>query len=346
MDGRTRRRFIVGIACLLGAPFSSYATRAPAQEWAVKMFDHTSHDFGSVARGAKVDHTFTIENIYEEPAHIASVRSSCGCTSTKLTRNRLTTWQKAELTASVDTRNFLGQKDTTLTIVFDEPFPAEVQLQLYCYIRSDVVVQPGSVQFGSVRRGESLERDLTISYAGRNDWRIERVLCTNEHVDITLNELGRHLSQVTYALQVKLKPDAPVGYIKDTLTLVTNDDNPRAARVPIEVEGVVTSAVTVRPSPLMLGVLQPGVTVTRQVVVHGDTPFRVLEIESDDPRLSTAYNGEAKKVHVIPVSFTAGDDLGQTSSALRIVTDATGADRLSVEVQAMVVGQPARRPKG
>jgi len=323
----------------------SLAVRASAQEWAVKMFDRTSHDFGSVARGAKVDHTFTIENIYEEPAHIASIRSSCGCATTKLSRNRLTTWQKAELTTSVDTRNFLGRKDATLTVIFDEPFPAEVQLQLYCYIRSDVVVQPGSVQFGSVRRGESLERDLTISYAGRNDWRIERVLCTNEHVDITLDELARHRGQVTYALQVKLKPDAPVGYLKDTLTLVTNDDNPKAARVPIEVEGVVTSAVTVRPSPLMLGVLQPGATVTRQVVVHGNTAFRVLEIESDDSRITAAGNGEAKKVHVIPVSFTAGNELGQISSALRIVTDAPGADRLSVEVQAMVVGQPAQKPK-
>jgi hypothetical protein len=341
MEGFTRRRDISRQIAAVVATLL-LASTAAAQDWAVKMFDHTSHDFGAVARGAKVEHIFTIENIYEEPAEIESIRSSCGCTSTQLTRNRLETWQKAALTAAVDTRNFLGQKDSTITVVFSKPFPAEVQLQVHCYIRSDVVVQPGSVQFGSVRHGETRERDLTISYAGRDDWRIERVLCDNTHVDITLNELGRNLGQVTYALKVQLRPDAPVGYINDLLTLVTNDDNPRAARVPIEIEGVVTSAVTVRPSPLMLGVLQPGATVTRQVVVHGELPFRVTRVESDDPRISAAGNGEAKKVHVIPVTFTADNQHGQTSAQLRISTDAEGAEQLTVDVQALLVGQPAQ----
>ena len=48
--------------------------RRHGQDWAKAMFDHTSHDFGVVARGAKVEHRFVIENIYEEDAHIQSVR--------------------------------------------------------------------------------------------------------------------------------------------------------------------------------------------------------------------------------------------------------------------------------
>ena len=56
------------------------AVDASAQEWAKKMFKVTSHDFGTVARGAKAEFAFEFENIYEEEVHIASVRSSCGCT--------------------------------------------------------------------------------------------------------------------------------------------------------------------------------------------------------------------------------------------------------------------------
>ena len=37
------------------------------------MFDHTTHDFGVVARGAKVEHRFVVENNYEEDIHIESV---------------------------------------------------------------------------------------------------------------------------------------------------------------------------------------------------------------------------------------------------------------------------------
>ena len=47
--------------------------RPTAQDWARKMFDKTTHDFGVVARGAKAEYRFVIENIYEEDAHIKSV---------------------------------------------------------------------------------------------------------------------------------------------------------------------------------------------------------------------------------------------------------------------------------
>jgi len=37
-----------------------------AQDWAKAMFSEARHDFGIVARGAKVEYQFTIENLYEE----------------------------------------------------------------------------------------------------------------------------------------------------------------------------------------------------------------------------------------------------------------------------------------
>src|SRR5205807_9771104 len=49
------------------------------QDWARKMFSESSHDFGTVARGAKVEHRFQFNNPYQETAHVAGVRSSCGC---------------------------------------------------------------------------------------------------------------------------------------------------------------------------------------------------------------------------------------------------------------------------
>ena len=35
---------------------------AAAQDWAEAMFDHTSHNFGMVARGAESAHLFPFEN--------------------------------------------------------------------------------------------------------------------------------------------------------------------------------------------------------------------------------------------------------------------------------------------
>ena len=241
---------------VLGASLAvilSAVSVASGQQWAVDMFNHTTHDFGTVARGAKVEHRFPVENIYLEDAHIVSARVSCGCTSPEVPTRILKTWDKADVIARVDTAAFLGQKDVTITVTFDRPFPAEVQLQIHCYIRSDVVVQPGLVQFGSVAQGTALQQKVTISYAGRSDWQIQRVECTNPSLTAQAVEVARGGGLVTYDLYVSLAANAPPGYIRDQLYLVTNDLNPRSVRVPVPVEGAVQSALAVHPSPLYMG---------------------------------------------------------------------------------------------
>ena len=63
---------------------------APAEaDWAKAMFDHLSHDFGVVARSAKVEYRFVVENPYNEDMQIESVRSSCGCSTAELTKQHL-----------------------------------------------------------------------------------------------------------------------------------------------------------------------------------------------------------------------------------------------------------------
>ena len=211
-----------------------------AQDRAMAMFNHTTHDFGVVARGAQVDHRFSVENTYEEDPHIQSLASSCGCSTPQASRKRLKTWEKAEILVNVDTRGFLGRKDATITVVFDQPFPAEVQLHVHAYIRSDIVVQPGAVLFGSVIQGVGAKQTASISYAGRDDWRIGRVECANPHIEASAVETNRTSGQVGYSLSVRLKPDAPPGYIHDQLVLVTNDyDVHSGAARAVAIEGLV-----------------------------------------------------------------------------------------------------------
>src|ERR1700730_133546 len=98
------RKVLLIFVCLLVAD-----STGNAQEWANKMFNVTSHDFGPVARGAKCEFRFQIKNIYQEDAHISSVKSSCGCTTPQLTKTDLKTFQTAEVVAEFNTRDFLGQ---------------------------------------------------------------------------------------------------------------------------------------------------------------------------------------------------------------------------------------------
>lgn len=309
------------------------------------MLDHTTHDFGAVARGAKVEHRFIVENIYEEEAHIQSVSSSCGCSTPKVNRQTLKTWEKAEILVTVDTRGFLGRKDATITVLFDKPFPGEVQLHVHTYIRSDIVVQPGAVQFGSVTQDAGAKQTLAVTYAGRDDWRIGRVECANPSIEAQVAETNRSAGQVAYDVTVQIKPGTPPGYIRDQLVLVTNDYDARAARVPVAVEGLVMAALTVRPSPLMMGAAEEGRSVTRPIVVQGRAPFHILSIKSSDPRFQCKTPTDAKAAQIVPVTFLADESpasTGTVKATLHIETDLADAKAVDVSVSVQLGASGAK----
>jgi hypothetical protein len=305
------------------------------------MFDHTTHDFGSIARGAKVEHRFIVENIYEEDAHITSVSSSCGCSIPTVNRQDLKTWEKAEVLVTVDTRAFSGRRDATIKVEFDKPFRAEVQINVHSYIRGDIVVQPGAVSFGSVLQGAEAKQTVAVNYAGRDDWRLQRVECVNPNVEVSFKEVNRGVGLVGYSLSARLKPNAPPGYIRDQLVLVTNDFDPQTARVPVAIEGVVVAPLSARPSPLMLGTVEPGESVTRNLLVQGRTPFRILTAKSTDPRFQCVTPADAKSAHVLPVTFKAGGSDtttgGMIKGKLHIETNLTGTNAIDVDVSVQIV---------
>ena len=332
----------VAVACLWLC-----VSTVDAQDWARGMFDHTSHDFGAVARGAKVEHRFIVENTYEEDAHIQSVSSSCGCSTPQINRQLLKTWEKAEILVTVDTRGFLGRKDATITVVFDRPFSAEVQLHVHTYIRSDMVVQPGAVSFGSVTQAAGAKQTLSITYAGRDDWRIGRIECANPNIEAQVVETSRTAGQVSYSLSVQLKPGTPPGYIRDQLVLVTNDYDARAARVPVAIEGLVMAALSVRPSPLLMGAAEVGRPVTRNLVVQGRAPFRIVSVKASDPRFQCKTPTDAKAAQVVPVTFLADKpaaSAGTVNANIRIETDLTGADAVDVHVSVQIAPSGTAKP--
>jgi len=314
-------------------------TAAPvtAQEWAKKMFEATNHDFGSVARGGKAEFRFEFKNIYKEDVHVSSVTSSCGCTTPTVTQDTLKTYEKSAILAHFNTGSFLGHKNATLTVTFDKPFYAQVQLHVAGDIRSDVVLNPGGIEFGSVDRGQSAEKEVSITYAGRNDWKILGVRSGNPHLETEIVEKGRGGGKVTYQLRVRLKEDAPVGYVNEQLVLLTNDQ--RSTQFPVAIEGRVLSDITINPSSLFLGVLKPGSPVTKRLVVQGKKPFHITNIVCEDGDcFEFTLSEEAKTVHVVPVTFRGSDKPGRTSHKIRIETDLGGESAAVCLAHAEIIG--------
>jgi hypothetical protein len=103
------------------------------------------------------------------------------------------------------------------------------------------------------------------------------------------------------------------------MVLITNDN--QLQQIPLQVEGNVISALTVSPAALTLGVVQPGQKISRNIIVRGKEPFRVTGVQCGDDCFQFDVGNEQKPMHLIPVSFTAGNEPGQVTQEIEIVTD-------------------------
>lgn len=312
----------------------SLSSSALANDWANNLFSERSHDFGSVARAAKTEHVFEFTNTLNEPIHVQSVRASCGCTTPVIVTDTVAPGAKGQIRAEFNTRSFLGQRGATVTVVFDQPRYGEAQLRVDGYVRRDVVCNPGELNFGSLRTGAVEEKRIEVNYAGRSDWKIESVATTIPGLTVSVEETARTNGRVTYVLVAKLEA-ADSGYLNGEIELQTNDANYRT--VPLNVTGQIAEGIEVSPSPLMLGEIATGSSVTKKVVVRGASSFRIVSATCEDPRVSVEVPADDKELKMLPISFAATEEAGPAEFVIVIETDQPEIGTIKVTGRADIV---------
>lgn len=301
-----------------------------AQDWAEKMFTEKSHDFRTVGRGTKCEYHFEFKNIYEEDLHIAAVRTSCGCTTPSVTKDSLKTHETAAVVAKFNTRTHIGQKAATITVVFDKPYYAEVQLNVSGFIRTDITFEPAEVAFGEIPSGQSREREVVITHRGNSNWKITDVRshCTN--LQVRLNPAERSPGQVSYRMLVRMDDKMEEGDIRERLTLISNDrDFPTTE---MAISGRVRPVVSVSPAAVGLGTLGVDGVAEKRLVVRGDEPFEIADVVCADERFEFVVPVGSKKVHFVKLRFRADGTPARIAQEIRILTNLPGKKSASCVV--------------
>ena len=321
-DGANYKTVIVPVTAYVepGGAIAKPAGVPPGGNWAEQMFAEMKYDFGSVAKGAEIKHVIEVTNPFKETVTLSGLTSSCPCISPQLGAYELKSKQTTQLTLNLDTLHFSKKREVTVavTATFDGRTFKHVRIPIAAYIRGDVVVEPGSVQFGLVAPGEVAERRVRIRYAGRSNWTIRSVKSKNTHFVAEVKELSRAGINVEYELLVKLKGTAPLGPLFDQVVLETDDlNNPT---IPVLVDGTVEPDLQVTPEVVSLGTLKPGVPKIVKVVVKGRKPFRIEKVECDSDRecYSVALPPVDQTVHVVSLTIIPPDEPGELKEAFTV----------------------------
>ncbi len=307
--------------CICSLGLLSFQNQGLAQDWVKAMFAETSHDFGNVPQGAESEFRFVVTNKYQEDVHIAKVRSSCGCTLPRIENPDLKTYQEGAIVCEFNTRSFIGTKSAVVTVVFDKPYYGEMQLLVKGNIRSDIVTEPGQIQFGEVDVGSESATSVMVSHISNSNWKIKDVRSTNNNLAVKLVQVAggeRGRVGVKYEMQVRLKDTAPAGEFNDEIVLVTNDNNFNLVTIPVRAK-VLPPLMT---SPVQLGTLTVGTAIDKFLIVRSKTPFKINSVECKDERLkllepTAIADGKAYK---IPFQFSAEKPLGAFKQSIVIHT--------------------------
>ena len=315
-----RRMMVLG---LLGISLANPQARGQSLDWVAQALPERAYDFGTVARGSQIRHAFPLVNRTDQEIRIMDWRTKCGCTNVRVGAKVIPPGTQTTIEATIDTTKFLGYKPSGLTLILERPAFVEVDLNLSCFIRGDIVMNPGQIDFGIVRRAEKMPpTSLTLTYAGgRSDWEISRMKTQSSRVKAELREVSRTADgQINYALTATLQPNVPNGYFKDEITLVTNDQSSPA--IPISVVANIQSAVAVTPSIINFGGVKAGQEVSKTVLVRSSQPFSITRLSADEGALqSDEGDTTARAVHQVKLTLKAPAAVGPHHATVTIETD-------------------------
>lgn len=323
MAARISRSAIVGVVLAVVG-----AGEARASGWADALFTEKGHDFGPVPRGAKVRHAFTLRNTLGEALTILDVHASCGCTTGKAAATVVAPGASTTIEAEMDTRNFVDRKVTALiiTLVTASGKQAEARLMVASTILSDIVLNPGTIDFGAVARGQAPKRTLTVERLGGEGWKVERMVSKSKAIDFAktnIVETGRVADRVVYTLTVALRPDAPAGLVRDEIRIRTNDRE--APSIPVLVTADVQATLSASPPILALGQVDPGAGASGKFLVRGSKPFAIVKVEGlgDGFEVTPAGGPARRTLHVLNVTYrpAAGAPRGDLHHTFRVVSD-------------------------
>jgi hypothetical protein len=205
-------------------------------------FSETMWDFGHVPKTGIVSHTYLIKNIGADTLIIVKVRTTCGCTTTPLTQQKLAPNQTTDMKVFFDPRKIVVSEATKKLQVIssDSIYPiAEVEFTAKIGTSSSLVkLTPTEINFDTVTLGAEEMRSIKIENISGEKLFIKLIEGFKENVDLDLkNKTFKPGEKIE--LVFKLKKDAALGNISSSVTL--DFEGTKIARVSIPILGVIVS---------------------------------------------------------------------------------------------------------
>jgi hypothetical protein len=264
-------------------------------------------DFGTVAKGEKLDWSFEIKNTGTKDLEILSAKPACGCTVADFDKV-IKPGQTGKVVAHVDTTNFAGPISKSVAIETNDPSVPQAQVTISAIVKPYVEAFPaGFVRFNMIQ-GDVEKQSVTIFSEEETPFEILKIETPAEWIRTDFAKLdsssmvpkvGR-AGQNQYRVDITVGgDDAKVGPIAEKIHIITNSKHQPDYWV--SVSGVVRPSIRVEPTAINFGeVSAVDTAATRVITLRSNdlkTPenFVVTKVESGVAGITTTVAPTDKK---------------------------------------------------
>jgi Protein of unknown function (DUF1573) len=316
------------------------AARGLCQDTPRLALDQPAFDFGTVERGARVEHTFRLMNRGATLLRIEQVKSTCGCTVAVLSERDVPPGSEGRVAVTLDTAKLAGRTTKIVSVYTNDPTSPVVGLALSGQVNADLVVTPTPLYLGRVRRGQGVRREVLITpgtpAAIYSVTTIERA---HPALHARLEPLPDAPGQ---RLIVELDRDMPLGRFSEKLVLRTT--SPREPTITLPVFGSVEGDVIVLPPQVTFGTTRGESPPERDLYIRnrGARPLAVTRVTVPDVISYSLSSVEDGVEYKLTLRLREGLRPGKLESAVEIFTDHPDESHLVVPLYA-IVRDPRRR---
>jgi hypothetical protein len=282
-------------------------------------------DYGTVAKGEKLDWAFLVKNTGNADLQIISAKPGCGCTVADYDKV-IKPGETGKVTAHVDTTAFAGPIAKSITLETNDPTTPTAQLTIHSIVKPYVEAYPaGFVRFNMVQ-GDADTQTVTLYSEEDEPFEITKIETPGDWVKVTPTKIENEAEKVPnvgkpgqaqYKLAITLGgPDAKVGPLYDKINVITNSRHQQAYQ--ISISGVIRPTFRVDPVALNFGEVTPA----------DAAATRSIQLRSNDLKMPESFV-VTKAVSSIP-SVTAavkpGANKGEYEVTLQLAKDAKPGD--------------------
>lgn len=203
-------------------------------------FSETVWDFGYVPKTGRVVHTYQIKNVGEDTLIIVKVRTTCGCTTAPLSKQRLAPDETAELDVVFNPAKVkVGKTTKRVQVMSNDPNKPFAEVQFKAKIgksNSLAKITPASISFDTVSQGTESVRTLTIENISGEKLSMTKAEGPAEGIHLDLEEKALEPGETLQATLMWNGGVAP-GNLHTSLSL--DFECSKAARVSIPIKAVI-----------------------------------------------------------------------------------------------------------